>query len=658
MATFGYTGKILRVDLSSGSITEVSTMDYADRFLGGRGIAAKICWDEVPPEVKAFDAENRIVFATGPLGGVPTIGGSRWTVCGKSAVSTPEHFCYSNLGGRWGAELKFAGYDAIVVQGKSEKPVYLFLHDETAELKDASALWGKGSIDTREILKNELGNSVRVVAIGPAGENMAIMASLMADNDASGSGGLGATIGSKRLKAIVVKGTGKGVKIAQPERFRELAAYYRQLDRAFPSSGWEHAGQWSRDIATGGIKIIPGQFEMKKDPCYGCTAKCARKMYKAADGKKGKFLCGSAYFYQPWAERYYGEWNDVPFYATKLCDNYGLDTMDVDMMINWLYMCYEASILTDEDTGIPISKTGSLEFVETLIRKVSFREGFGDLLAQGIIKAADAVGPGAKEQVEMTGILAEPRYQHIYDPRLYSINGLLYAMEPTRWPEHLLHEVGYPLAKFQAGTIGLMPFNSYIIRVIGKRFWGSELAADFSTYEGKALAVKKIQDREYPKESLILCDFLWPLSALDTCEDHVGDPTLESKILSAVTGQEVDEEGLYRIGERIFNLHRAILVREGHRGRDFDSLPDYLHTIPFEYDLPNPDGMVPGKDGEVISRKGAVLDREAFEKMKDEYYQLRQWDVATGLQTRSKLEDLDLKEVAEDLEQRGLLAPC
>jgi aldehyde:ferredoxin oxidoreductase len=136
----------------------------------------------------------------------------------------------------------------------------------------------------------------------------------------------------------------------------------------------------------------------------------------------------------------------------------------------------------------------------------------------------------------------------------------------------------------------------------------------------------------------------------------VGDPTLESKILSAVTGQEVDEEGLYRIGERIFNLHRAILVREGHRGRDFDILPDYLHTMPFEYDLPNPDGIVPGKDGEVISRKGAVVDREAFEKMKDEYYQLRQWDVATGLQTRSKLEDLDLKEVAEDLEQRGLLA--
>ncbi len=649
METFGYTGKILRVDLSSGSITEIPTMDYADRFLGGRGIAAKICWDEVPPEVKAFDAENRIVFATGPLCGVPTIGGSRWTVCGKSAFSTPEHFNHGNLGGRWGAELKFAGYDAIVVQGKSEKPVYLFLHDETAELKDASDLWGKGSLDTREILKSELGNSVRVVAVGPAGENMAILANLMADNDASGSGGLGAVMGSKRLKAIAVSGAGKKVKIAQPERFKELVAYYHQLDRAFPL---DNISRWSKDLIED-FRTIPGP-EMKKNVCYGCTGKCARRDYEAADGKKGKFICGSAYFYQQWAERYYGEWNDVPFHATKLCDNYGLDAVHIDMMIGWLYRCHEAGVLTDENTGIPISKIGSPEFMETLMKKVSFREGFGDLLAQGIEKAAESVGLGAVELVEMTGILGETRYQHVYDPRLYIITGLVHAMEP-RLVEHQLHEVGYILSKFWAGTKGLTPFTGEVVRAIGKKFWGSEIAADFSTYEGKALAVKKIQDREYPKESLILCDFLWPLSGLDTYEDHVGDPTLESKILSAVTGQEVDEEGLYRIGERIFNLCRAMLVREGHQGRNSDVLPDYLHTIPFEYEFPNPDGVVPGKDGEVLCRKGEVLERDKFEKMKDEYYQLRQWDVTTGLQTRANLEELDLKEVADDLEKRGLL---
>jgi aldehyde:ferredoxin oxidoreductase len=136
----------------------------------------------------------------------------------------------------------------------------------------------------------------------------------------------------------------------------------------------------------------------------------------------------------------------------------------------------------------------------------------------------------------------------------------------------------------------------------------------------------------------------------------VGDPTLESKLLSAVTGKEVDEEGLYKIGERVFNLQRAILVREGHRGRDFDKLPDSCHTLPLEYDHADPECLVPGKDGEVLSLKGAVVDRQKFEKAKDEYYQIRGWDVATGLQTRANLEELDLAEIADDLERRGLIA--
>ena len=199
MTDFGYAGKILRVDLSSGRTTEMATTDYADRFLGGRGLAAKIYWDEVPPEVQAFDAENRLVFATGPLGGLPAIGGSRWTICGKSAAS--ETFSYCNLGGRWGAELKFAGYDAVVVYGKSEKPVYLLIDGDRVELRDASALWGRGTLQTIEALKAELGDSVRVVAIGPAGENGAVMASFFTDNDASGSGQLAASAGTKGLQA-------------------------------------------------------------------------------------------------------------------------------------------------------------------------------------------------------------------------------------------------------------------------------------------------------------------------------------------------------------------------------------------------------------------------------------------------------------------------
>jgi len=652
METYGYAGKILRIDLSSRNTADTPTMDYAEKFIGGRGIAAKIYWDEVPPEVNAFDAENRIIFATGPLGGLPALSGSRWQICGKSPSSTPQQFCYGNLGGRWGAELKFAGYDAIVIKGKSEKPVFIFLHDDVVELRDASSLWGRGAIETREILKGELGGTTRVVAIGPAGENMAIMSTLLADNDASGSGGLGAVMGSKGLKAIVVGGTGKRIKVAQPEKLRDMTMYYRGLGRTFPTTGWEYLSRWSRDPVLG-LRTIPGD-EMKKEPCYGCLGRCARKKYEASDGKTGKFICHSAFFYQPWAERFYGDWTDVPFYATKLCDDFGLDAVDIDLMICWLNGCYEAGIFTDENTGMPLSKLGSMEFIETLVTKVALREGFGDSLARGIEEAARTMGPDAEKQITSAGYLSEPGYRP-YGPRLYLANALLYAMEP-RIPINQLHEVGLPLAKWVAGTMGLTYVTSDVVRAIAKRFWGSELAADFNTYDGKALATKKIQDREYAIECLILCNFLWPIMEIDQTEDHVGDPTLESRILSAVLGKEISEECLYDMGERVFNLQRAILVREGHRGREFDTLPDLFFTVPLDYDQANPECIVPGKDGEVTSRKGAVVDRDKFERMKDEYYELRKWDVATGLQTRANLENLTLADVADDLEGRGLLS--
>jgi aldehyde:ferredoxin oxidoreductase len=437
-------------------------------------------------------------------------------------------------------------------------------------------------------------------------------------------------------------------------------AYSRGLKHGFPyydEAFHNVLSRWSRDPRLE-FRVVPGEDTLKKEPCYGCHGRCARQAYRAKDGRTGKFICHSAYVYQPWAERYYGEWNDVPFHATKLCDDYGLDTIPVDRTISWLDACYKAGILTDENTGIPLSKVGSQEYIETLVRKISLRQGFGDVLAQGIDKAADIVGPAAKEQLENVCLLSTPGYTHPYAPGLYITTGLLYAME-TRMPVNSLHEVGVLLAKWLTCNMGLGTFpTTQTLRAIAAKFWGSELAADFSTYEAKALAAKKIQDRTYAKECLVLCDWLWPVMELEFSEDHVGDPTLESKIVSAVTGRELDEEGLNRIGERVFNLQRAILVREGHQGRESDTLPEQAYTVPVAYEIQNAQLMMPGKDGEVMCLKGtAVVDRGAFERMKDEYYGLRHWDVATGLQTRGKLEDLELEDIAQDLEQRGLVAP-
>ncbi len=650
MEEFGYAGKILRADLSARRSSTVFTREYADRFLGGRGIAARIYWDEVPPEIGPFDARNRLMFMTGPLCGVPAIGGSRWEVCGKGP-HTPERFSYGNLGGRWGAALKFTGYDGIVVQGISEHPVYLFVHDDVAEFRDASALWGLGAIETREALKSELGSTARVVTIGPAAENQAVMATLLADNNASGSGGLGAVMGSKKLKAVVVMEGRQAVRIARPDDLREVTAHYRGLRRCFPTDGWEYLSRWSRD-PTMEPRLMPGA-EMKKEPCYGCLGRCARKVYVSGDGRRGKFLCHSAFFYQPWVDKYYGDWNDAGFEATWLCDNYGLDAVAIDFMISWLHLCHQAGLLTDESTGIPLSKLGSAEFIQTLARKIALRQGFGDLLAQGTNQAAEAVGPAARDLAGRAGHLAEPGY-HPYGPRLYNTNALLYAMEP-RMPIQQVHEIGLVMAKWSAGTRGLTLINSDVIRTVARKFWGGEAAADFTTWEGKALATRMIQDREFVEASLILCNFLWPITDCDPSPDKVGDPGLESRIVAAVLGNGAGEQDLYRTGERIFNLQRAILVREGHRGREFDTLPGHFFNLPVQYDQANADCVVPGKDGQVVSRRGAVVDRDGFEKMKDEYYALRGWDVATGLQSRESLEGVGLPDVVPDLERRGLL---
>jgi len=632
---YGYTGKILRIDLSSGAITHVPTMDYADRFLGGRGIAARVHWDEVQPEVKAFDPENRLSIFTGPLAGFNGLGSSRWTVCGKSPLTIHEQFSYSNLGGSWGVRLKFAGYDGIIIQGVSDKPVYLFLQDGSAEIRDASSLWGRSTVETRDILKNELGSPAAVVACGPAGENLVAFASLLADNDASGSCGFGAVMGSKNLKAIAVRGSGK-VTAANPDRLQELTSYVRELKRG--------------SVGEGQVDLIAGP-KMKKDVCYGCIGACIRQTFEASDGTIGKFACGSAYFYQERAMRYYSQWNEVPFFATRLCDGYGLDTESIQTLIMWLSRCHKAGILTDENTGIPLSKMGSLEFIETLTEKVSLREGFGDILARGLVRAADAVGKGSQELI--TDYTSKAGYGSEYCPRMYIVSGLLYAMEP-RLPINQVHEIGVPLFSWLAWVNKAEGayLSSDVFRRVAGRFWGSELAADFSTYDGKALAAAIIQDRECVKESLILCDWMWPITHVKHSDDHIGDPSLESKLLSAVTGNEVSESELYRAGERIFNLQRAIHTREGHRGRVSDILPEPFYSRPLKWAVQDPECLAPGKDGEVISRKGAVVDRNEFERMKDEYYEIRGWDVATGLQTKAKLEGLGLKDVADYLEQR------
>ncbi|MFH0729762.1 MAG: aldehyde ferredoxin oxidoreductase N-terminal domain-containing protein [Pseudomonadota bacterium] len=637
---YGYAGKLLHVDLSSGTIFCRPTAEYTDRFLGGRGIAAKLYWDKVGPKVKAFDPENRMILITGPLAGFPRLAGSRWQVCGKSAAMDPQHFSYCNLGGKWGAWLKFAGYDGVVIDGKADRPVYIYIEDERVEIRDASPWWGQGAIETRENMKKELGQSAAVLATGPAGENLVPYASLTADDDASGGSGFGAIMGSKHLKAVVVKWREKrDLLAADPEGLDRITS---DLPRLTPQDAvWQ---PWLTDTFVG--------VQVKRKPCWGCIKGCQRGVFKPPEGPAGKFMCQSGIFYRFAAKGNYETPSyELAYHANKLCDDYGLDTYVVEAIIHWLAKCYKAGVLNDENTGLPLSKMGGAEFIETLTGSISRREGFGELLAQGLVKAADAVGHGR----EFVGLsLSRAGEKITYEPRMYITTALIYAMEARR-PIQMIHQIAEPLGQWLlCKALKQGYFTTEVMYAVGKKFFGTELAFDFSTYEGKALTAKMIQDRELAKESLILCDEIWPIHQDEAAEDKVGDPDLESRILTAVTGRQVDGSGLRLIGERIFNLQRAILIREGHRGREDDTLPEFHFTTPLETVRENPKCLGPGKNGETISRKGEVVDKQKFEAMKDEYYQLRGWDPKTGLQTRAGLEQLDLKDVADEIGPENL----
>ncbi len=637
MAPNGYAGEILKVDLSARTTSRLPTADYAGKFLGGKGIAVRLYWEMVPPPTRAFDPENILICISGPVAGFPGFAGNRWLACGKTAARQSETFSWGNLGGAWGTRLKYAGYDGIVVQGKAEKPVYLFIHNGEVETRDASHLWGKNAFETGDALKAELGQEVSVAAIGQAGEHLVVFSNLITDEGASGSGGVGSILGSKNLKAIAVTGDRKPV-AANLERLRELARRVHELTQSPPAGGYP----WD----------LPGRT--RQQPCFGCGIGCPRGSY-LENGRRYKLFCQQTDVYRRPASKYYNGWNDVILLAVRLCDGYGLDCSVTQAMIEWIIGCYKHGILTEENTGLPLSRIGGMEFIETLTRKIAYREGFGDLLAHGTIQAAEAIGRPAQDLLSYS-ILNRTSELTDYDPRLVLHNSLPIATEPRK-PVQPDHE---PISLLFFGLAGSGRMNdkkqaAEFTRYIATKYWGSVESGDYTTYTGKALAAKRIQDRSYALESLVLCNCRWPNITLSPAKSELGGPGLASQIFSAVTGREIDELEMERIGERIFNLQRAVLLRQGWGGRSGDILLKHQHEKPLQYVRYNRQCQVLGKDAGIASRKGEVVVPEEFEKLKDEYYALRGWDVPSGLPTRAALTGLQLDDVADDLDNRGLL---
>ena len=645
----GWTGSLGRIELPSGELTMVSSMNYAEDFIGGRLLGSRLYWDEIPAKTKALDPDNVLMFLPGPLTGTQAIGCSRWVITAKSPHSFPDQYGFGNAGGFFGAALKRSGFDGLIINGKAGKLSYILIENGKAEIKDAGGLGGLETEDTMTRLREQHGSDARIVCIGPAGENLVRFAIARTDQGGTLSNGMGAVMGSKNIKAIVIKG-GSKVPVAFPDKLSEVNKEIRFLRK----------GQNESLYLT--EPMIQGIDKGKDTPCYACPGGCSRAYFKHTSGRDEiRKTCASAFVYTPWDQLYHGEPTENPFLVTSLCDRLGVCTGEISNLISWLYECFKQGVLTEDETGLPLAKIGSLEFFEALVERIIKQDGFGELLAQGTRRASIEKGK-ATEEIGLARVAPSGYVNDSYGGRVFMTNALFYATE-ARNPIIQLHEFSFTVLKWMLWHTtggGMSSFSTDDLRKVAKRAWGSEKAVDFTTYEGKAEAAFMIQNRQHAKESMVACDRFYPLLDTDQREDHMGDPTLVPQLFEAVTGKEMSESDYYRMGERSFNLQRGIMGREGRAGREQDIIGEFNFTEPIETEegmvgLFNPDIEFPGPGDEIISRKGETMDRDAFERMKDDYYRLRNWDCATGLQTKEQLTKLGLDFICEEMEQGGLL---
>jgi len=626
---YGWVGKILKVDLSSGAITTEPTEPYIDDYLGGRGLGVRLIYDNYRPGTDAFDPSNPLIFSMGPLTGTALSGSGRVDVTALSPMSQLR--AKSNFGAYWGPEVKFAGYDHIVIQGRAEKPCYLWINDGRVEIRDAAHLWGQDTFDTQKLIQQELADpEIKVVCIGPAGERLVRFACIITETgDAAGRTGMGAVMGSKNLKAIAVRASGD-VQVAKPEEFLELSIQINNEIRKHPA--YEELSQWG---VSRGVHMMyqmgffpVGYFEdvcwdellekysaadyvqnnqLKNMGCFCCPNRCMNFISVPHIGQ-GLTSC------EPFSGFTGGVWNldmDVFWEATLLVNKLGIDCTETSAAIGLLMELYHDQIITAKETDGLAMERGSKEAILGTIRKIAGREGFGDLLAEGQKAFAEHLGPAALAKVDLVKGLAP----HAYEFRAFKGTGLMQAVGHRGDPLPLrgsLLEVDWHHS------------NDWFQQVAKEQFGDAEAAIPTS-YQGKARSAVISEHMERVADNLGVCKWLFGLFIYQ-------DTEMVTRVFNLVTGKDWDLNRLLKVSERVRNLERMFDVRQGLRRQD-DSLPKKF------FDQPLTHGPY----------KGEVMDKDKFERMKDEYYDIRGWDKETGIPTREKLEELGLGEVADEV---------
>ncbi len=594
---YGWTGKLLRVNLTEGTITtEALRKPWAEEYIGARGLGSKYLYEEVDPAVDPLSPENKIIFATGPLTGTLATSGGRYNVVTKGPLTGT--IAASNSGGYWGPELKYAGYDMIIIEGKAAEPAYLWIFNDRVELRCAAKLWGKSTHEATDIIVSETDPEAKVACIGPAGEKLVKFACVINDKHrAAGRTGVGAVMGSKNLKAIAVRGT-KGIRVADPKRFMEAVIDARKKLEASPvnsqglpaygtnvlvniinATGGFPTRNFQESVFEGAEKISGETFAatylLRPKACASCTSRCGRV---SAVGE----VTGEGPEYEAvWA---YGAQCGIDDLAsiTKanfLCNELGLDPITMGSTIGCAMELYERGILKKERVGMDLY-FGNAEAILELTRKTALREGFGDELAEGSYRLASKYG---HPELSMT---AKKQEMPAYDPRALQGMGLEYATSNRGG----CHVRGY---------------------LTSPEVLGIPEKLDPASVEDKPQWTKTFQDLTAAIDSSGLCLFI---------TFGLGAPEVASQ-LSAATGIDYTTEKIMECGERVWNLERLFNLKAGLSAEDDTLPPRLLHE-------PIPAGPMKGS----VCRLGEMLPK---------YYELRGWD-KNGVPKEEKLEELKL----------------
>ncbi len=620
----GYMGKILRVDLSKQKITEEFPDEKALKmFLGGSGLATKYLFDDVRKGVDPLGPENELIFMTGPLTGTTSPSGGRYSVIAKSPLT--GFWGQANSAGYWGVDFKRSGFDGVIFQGISPKPVYLVTDDGKAELRDAEHLWGRGVFETTSMIKEELGDKkFNVACIGSAGENLVRYAAIINDlHRAAGRCGMGAVMGSKRLKAIASRGSRK-VEIADEDEFHKIVRKSVELvNESFIKMSLETYGtavvidlveirgglptrNWQTGVFPSVGKIngpaIVDNILVDRKACFACPISCGR----VTEIKAGPYVSkGEGPEYESIGAFGSGCGIDnleAIAFAHYLSNDYGLDVISTGSTIAFAMECYEKGILTKLDTDGLELRFGNPDVLITLVHKIAKREGIGNLLAEGVKIASERLGKGSERFAMHTKGLELP----YYDPRAAKITGLAFATA-NRGGCHIT-------AYVQAPTFLGIPIP--ILREEDR-----EPFDPFSEDPRLAKIVKDMEDAFAVFDSAGMCKFI----GLILPADHW------ATMISTVTGwKDFDENAFRKTGERIYNIERAFNVREG-MTRAHDTLPRRLLEEPL------PEGPA----------KGHVIN---LDPLLDAYYELRGWDKKTGKPTPEKLKELGLEELIQKID--------